>query len=371
MNLVFLVRSIGPTSMPWNDLYGIAVRSRPGLFYPPVVVNRHNSGRRGFSKGVCRGVNRRYINVGVFYALIILVRLARRRRMNRDILLVHVHNPSLSLVAVIAKSISPNIRIVGNLHNDWPHFNIFQRCSLWLLGFVSSAFVTVSEAIVMDIPDRLRSFLQKRGRLFSIRNGIPSEMLDYVYPLDMMQERLRDVVVVARMVPQKNVDMVLRVFSQLKNSHHLIWFSDGPLKERVIDLAEKYGIRDRLVLKGLRPREEVFDTLSRSSVYLACSRWEGIGVANMEAAAMGCFPFLSKIPPHEEIGGVLGIPTFSLESDQEWVEAIDAWLAQDEESRMKEAKRLAHEARRKFDLDETVDQYLDVYRSVYRKSNAG
>jgi glycosyltransferase involved in cell wall biosynthesis len=350
--------------MPWNDLYGLARQLSPGSFYPPIEVGVPVRRRRGFTLTPCRNSVRSYLKSGPFGAFVTLLRLAARNRRRRQNLLVHVHNPSLALIAVLARIFSPNLRIVGNLHNDWPHFNRKQKSSLWLLGRTSAAFITVSEALVSNIPLGLRVSLRKRNALFSIRNGIPSEEFDNAYPVDGMKRRNRDVVVVARMVPQKNVEMILEVFSQLRHADRLIWFGDGPQRADVVELIEQYGIKHRVVLKGIQPRVEVLAALANSSAYLACSRWEGIGVANMEAAAMGCFPFLSKISPHEEIGRLLSISTFPLGGIVQWVDALDAWLAQDEVARMEKAKRLAITAREKCNLVTAVELYLQVYRSL-------
>ena len=72
------------------------------------------------------------------------------------------------------------------------------------------------------------------------------------------------------------------------------------------------GLENRIELRGIQPRRDVFKALSRSSIYIAASKWEGIGVANIEAAALGCWTFLSTIPPHEEIANLLNIPTYTI-----------------------------------------------------------
>lgn len=363
MRCIFLLRSAGPTSMPWNDLYGVARGRDPGILYPPIVIGAQLA-RGSLQYTACGGASRRYINTGLLGGLTTLLRLAAVNRRRGKKLLVHVHNPSLAVIAVAARILSGNVRIVGNLHNDWTRFNLGQKTSLWLLGLCSSAFITVSEAIVQSIPSRLRRSLRKRNVLFSIRNGIPSQELERAYPIGVKQERSRDVVVVARMVPQKNMEMILQVFSQLKHANRLVWFGDGPEREKLLGLAKQLGIESRVVLKGMRPRYEVLKGLAGSEVYLACSRWEGIGVANLEAAAMGCLPFLSKIPAHQEIGRELGIPTFDLLDDRSWVDAIDGFLAEQDEVRTERVAGIARLAREKFVLSGAVDRYLEVYRNL-------
>lgn len=363
MRCIFLLRSAGPTSMPWNDFYGVARTRDPGILYPPIVIGAQLA-HGSVQYAACGGVSRRYINAGPLGGLTTLLKLAASNRRRGEKLLVHVHNPSLSIIAIAARVLTGNVKIVGTLHSDWTRFNLSQKTSLWLLGFFASAFITVSEAIVESVPAKLRESLQKRSVLFSIRNGIPVQELEKSYPITPKQDRSRDVVVVARMVPLKNMELVLQVFSQLKYADRLVWFGDGPERARLLELANKLGIGSRVVLKGMRPRKEVLKGLAGSEVYMSCSRWEGIGVANLEAAAMGCIPFMSKIPAHEEIGRELEIQTFDLMDDRPWIDAIDSYFAESDEVRAERAARIARLARKKFVLSVAVDRYLEVYRSL-------
>jgi hypothetical protein len=61
VRVVYLVRSVGPTSMPWNDLYSTMQRIAPGLTYPPVVVDFAIK-KSALRWTDCRNKQRRYLS---------------------------------------------------------------------------------------------------------------------------------------------------------------------------------------------------------------------------------------------------------------------------------------------------------------------
>ena len=350
--------------MPWNDLYGTARVLFPGVMYPVVVVQPQVARVRwGWEPNGARSL--RHWQAGPLSVMALFRRLYRPRGSVEKTLILHVHNPTLATVALLVKAMCPSIVVVCNLHNEWSGFWFWQRLSLRMLVRLSRATVCVSESIAKTIPSAVRSKLMENDRLRAIRNGIRSVGLDRDYPVERLTaDRAADIVVVARMVPQKNVFFVMRCFAKLKGARRLVWFGDGVQREELEQYARELGVDQRVQWCGVQPRARVFDALRSSSIYLACSKWEGIGVANLEAAALGARPFLSDIAPHREIAGPLGLDTFSLEDEASWVQAMDRFLAEDEETRKRDAVELARKARVLFDLDDSVRAYMDVYREV-------
>lgn len=364
LKILNIVRGVGHTSMPWNDLYGTARGQVPGLMYPLLAI-KPQARRIQRLQASCNGVLRKYFVVNPVGALWFIWRLNRVCANKGKKLVLHVHNPSLAWVACLVRIAMPSVIIVANLHNEWSRFNLFQRLSLLIMSVISHKMICVSEAISYTIPKYIQKYLRNKNALTYIRNGIRSSVLDHKYPIEQLPlQRKADVVVVARMVPQKNIKLILKIFSMLKNANKLVWFGDGVLKHELKEIINSYGIQERVVLHGIQPRDEVFKALSESSAYLACSLWEGIGVANLEAAAMGCRPFLSNIAPHNEITERLDLNTFPLDDPLPWVEAIDNFLANITSTEGESSKQLALRTRRTFDLDNTVRSYISIYNNL-------
>jgi glycosyltransferase involved in cell wall biosynthesis len=364
MKVIHLVRSVGPTSMPWNDLYSTARRIAPGVMYPPAVI--------GFSIGsfarvkwiACHDKMRKYVSCNPFGALGYLWRVYRHEMRHGGTLVIHIHNPVISLVGLAAKLLFPRIKIVGNLHNDWSFFRYPQKIGLYLLANIANRFVSVSYASQDSIPESLRNRLGREGRLDVIHNGIDSKKFGVGEAIVPSIAAESVAIVVARMVNQKNHSFILQLVADTSEIDKLIWFGDGELRPVIEAEIERLGIRSKVELRGRRPRSEVFAALYRGAIYVAASKWEGIGVANLEAAALGCWPFLSKIPPHDEIASLLEIKTFSLSNSGGWRQGIIEYLSKPVAERMEMRKALADKTRRLFDLDSSIARYIDIYREL-------
>lgn len=374
MRVIHLVRSVGPTSMPWNDLYATARRLAPGMMYPPSVISP-GVGLSVLRWSNCRGAMRRYLACNPIGGIGYVVRLYRRSSSANRVLLIHVHNPALSWLALFVKILCPKIRVVGNLHSDWSFLKRRHRLGLNILARISHHFICVSRASMNSVPVRLRARLQREGRLSVIKNGIDSQAME-LYMLERMRQdsasfvRQNDTaVVVARMVEPKNCLFVLRILAATSAISRLVWFGDGIQRKEIESEIIRLGIGQRISLLGNRPRDDVFRELSEDSLYISASKWEGIGVANLEAAALGCWPFLSSIPPHQEIADTLGIGTYPLDDVAKWTEAIEAYLALPILERQAMQSKLSETARRIYDIKNMVAAYINVYRKLGESVN--
>lgn len=346
--------------MPWNDLYYSTRFMYPGSSHIPLQVDRiWGRGKCLWEK--CNRREYRYINSSVVSSVFRVRRIYLKNQKTNSTSIVHIHNPSLFIVAIFIKLICPKIKVIVNLHNDWRFFRFSQKVGLNLLVLVADHVVTVSSAIKSSIPDTRFKKLIKENRLSAIPNGIRlSDFADY----DVTSSRKKVIVIVARMVPQKNCFFAIDILVNSKNTDKLIWIGDGIQRQAILRYAEKRGVATKLDFRGVISRQSVYEILSESSIYIATSKWEGIGVANLEAAALGCIPMLSAIPPHKEIADNLKIDTYSLDESDVWAHEIDRLLecplGQDANSRL-ELSRLVKE---KYSLAFTVQDYINLYNKI-------
>ena len=68
-------------------------------------------------------------------------------------------------------------------------------------------------------------------------------------------------------------------------------------------LAQRLGVGDRVEFRGLVSREEKIRLLQRCAVYLQPSRFEGFGLAGLEAMACGAPVVTSPVGAVPEVGG--------------------------------------------------------------------
>lgn len=372
VNVLLLVRSVGPTSMPWNDLYSTARRIAPGMMYPPAVVD-FGQARNTVRWIKCCEQMRQYVACNPLGALLYIGRLSRRSLMHGRMLIIHIHNPMLALIGVLAKLVFPHIKIVGNLHTDWKYLMLRHKLGLGILARISNRFIAVSCASKNSIPASLKSRMEREGRLAVILNGIdPKQMGSNGSRIDSRSVAVshahnstkKVAIVAARMVSAKNCLFILRVVAHTRVIDRLIWFGDGDLHGEIESEIFRLGIGSRVDLRGCCPRNEVFQAMASGDIYLSASKWEGIGVANLEAAALGCWPFLSKIPPHDEIAAILDIPTFPHSDLSTWVKGIEDYFSLPLDKRLHMRNALAVKARDAFDLEDSVSKYIDLYREL-------
>ena len=123
VRVVHLVRSVGATSMPWNDLYGNGRQIAPGLMHTPIGISM-KSLLTQYSSSSCAGKNRQYIKANPMFVILYIWKLYIRTLHNDGVLIMHVHNPSLFYVAALAKLVFPKLKVISNLHNDWRFFTL-------------------------------------------------------------------------------------------------------------------------------------------------------------------------------------------------------------------------------------------------------
>jgi len=108
-----------------------------------------------------------------------------------------------------------------------------------------------------------------------------------------------EILAVARLVPQKGLDLLLRAFAELDLSCRAGWrvtlVGDGPERDRLQRLALDLAIVDSVVFEGFR--SDPFTFMQRASIFALPSRFEGMPNALLEAMAAGLPAVVSDASP--------------------------------------------------------------------------
>ncbi len=107
------------------------------------------------------------------------------------------------------------------------------------------------------------------------------------------QDPLR-LVALGRLVERKGVDVVVRALAQVPQAHLTVAggpdrsaLGDDPEARRLRELAEEYGVADRLTLTGRVDRQEAARLLASADI-VTCTPWyEPFGIVPLEAMACG------------------------------------------------------------------------------------
>ncbi len=170
---------------------------------------------------------------------------------------------------------------------------------------------------------------------------------------------------VGRLSPQKDFPILLQAFARVRRQvpTRLVILGEGELRPQLEQMAAELGIQSDFDLPGFDPNP--FRYMSRASVFVLSSRYEGLPNALIQAMACGC-PVVSTDcasgPADILDGGKYG----------ELVPVGDADALANAILRVLQGKRktVPPEWLQQFDVDRVVDQYLQILMPAHAGSQS-
>jgi len=172
-----------------------------------------------------------------------------------------------------------------SLGHPWDH--ILHREELGIEA--ATRVIAVSRHLRQQLIDRYHA---EPSKVRVVYNAVrPSDRLERIDP------EKRIVLYVGRLAVMKGVDTFLRAAARVVPSFSDVQFviaGEGPEYERLIQLAARLGIGDRVMFLGKVSEEEREILLAGSSVFVLPSVVETFGIAALEAMAAGVPTIVSK-----------------------------------------------------------------------------
>jgi glycosyltransferase involved in cell wall biosynthesis/2-polyprenyl-3-methyl-5-hydroxy-6-metoxy-1,4-benzoquinol methylase len=165
-------------------------------------------------------------------------------------------------------------------------------------------------------------------------------------------------VTVGRLMPQKDHATLLQALARVTLPWRLEIVGEGEYEAELRALAERLGISSRITWRGYRT--DIPQILAASDIFCFPSRWEGLGLALMEAAAAGIPIIASDLPVFHEIVStdeVVFVPTGYVEA---WAEAVEDALRHPHV-----ALRRAEQVEERIRLTCSVEQMVAAYAQAY------
>ena len=145
----------------------------------------------------------------------------------------------------------------------------------------------------------------------------------------------------------KGLDILLMAFriflEEFGSSTSLILIGDGEDKRTLIDMCTKMGIHRHVVFTGPKWGNEKQDIISSMNVFVHTSRWDGMPISVVEAAALGCPLLVSEAT---NIGGFVRQYNAGLVPDntpESVAKALMAFAKSDLDSISKNAREMVAE----------------------------
>lgn len=327
------------------------------------VISLEQGWHRAFKQLQC------YFNTRGLLTACALPLLARYLRNKRpDVLLSGASH--VNLVAAIARRISKtNIPLVLRASNYpsgnirwWPPFEqLIRRLLRYTVGIVypwADHIIAVSKGVASDI-QRLTGLPDNRVTV--IYNPVvgpeiirqASESVDHVW---VTEAHAPLILAVGRLTVQKDYPTLLRAFAQVRATRaaHLVILGEGRQRHTIEKLVHKLGLDADVAFPG--HVENPFAWMSKASVLVLSSAWEGLPGVLIEALACGCPVVSTDCPsgPREILeDGAIG-PLVPVHDDKALASAI-LMVLKAPPDRMKLRNRSAF-----FSIDTGVEAYLSV-----------
>jgi glycosyltransferase involved in cell wall biosynthesis len=282
---------------------------------------------------------------------VLLARLVRRLRAD----VVHTHLVHADVYGGVAAKLR-GAQLVSTKHNDDPFRTGAFR-------FVERGLAHAADRIVA-ITDALRLFtIEKVGvpaaKVETIHYGLDDLPAPWgVNPPDDVPEGARVLLAVSRLTRQKGVDVAVRALTSLPEDTVLVVLGEGPERARLADLAGELGVAGRVRLPGRVP--DVAAWLERATLLVHPARWEGFGLAVLEAMLAGLPVVAANVSslPELVVDGETGL---LVRPDDP--AALAAGIARAlEQPRLGAAGR--ERARREFSTGRMARKTLDLYRAL-------
>lgn len=169
----------------------------------------------------------------------------------------------------------------------------------------ATSIVSLSRGVKADL---VKNFNIKEEKIQVIYN--PIEVEDIVSasrePVDdfIFDEANKYIITVGRLHEQKNHDMLIRAFENIKDRLNvkLIILGEGPLEQELNSYIEKKDLQKDVFLKGFKSNP--YKYVAKSDLFVLTSNWEGFGHVIVESLSLG-IPVIStdcKSGPREIIG---------------------------------------------------------------------
>jgi GalNAc-alpha-(1->4)-GalNAc-alpha-(1->3)-diNAcBac-PP-undecaprenol alpha-1,4-N-acetyl-D-galactosaminyltransferase len=220
--------------------------------------------------------------------------------------------------------------------------------------------IGVSEGVLRSLP----RLLQKKGA--AIPNPIK---LQTSAENASVQGDGKTIISIGRLEHQKGFDILIAAFAQIRAKYpgwHVDIWGEGSLREDLLkDIAER-GLNGQVKLRGLTKNS--FGELSKSTIFVLPSRFEGFGIVLCEAMACGLAVISSDCPSgpaeiiHHGIDGIL----FPSEDVNALAKALEE-LITDGSKRMA-LGRNARKSVEQFELSHIMAQWDELLRPLQVKN---
>lgn len=250
-------------------------------------------------------------------------------RMHHNYCAVHVHIGS-SACFVIKEAKKFGLFCIAHSHNTNPKLSLLEigfRLFSYPTRYIADYYLACSRQAGVD---RFGKAVVTSNRFSVLNNGI--DVNCYKFSSKSRSSMRRDLGIapeqkaichIGRFSDEKNHEFLLKAFAKCGGGEfdgRLFLIGRGPLRNDMEQLATDLNIRDKVVFLGVR--SDVPDLLMAMDLFVFPSKWEGLGIAAIEAQASGLPCILSPALPDMAVCSPYAYKMDSLNSTTAWAERM-------------------------------------------------
>jgi len=203
-----------------------------------------------------------------------------------------------------------NYKVIIVEHNTYFYKTKFQIFVDKILSLITYKIIGVSKKVTNFV------ILQEKikpTKFITIQNGINLDDINDAkknYNKNKLKQELgfnendKIIINVARLVPQKNHDLLIRAFAKfcmIKKDYKLIIIGAGSQEKNLELLINNLSLSDKVFLLGEKEKDEVYKYYKISDLFVSTSKIEGLSISYLEAIAFGLPLVATKTAGTDEI----------------------------------------------------------------------
>ena len=280
--------------------------------------------------------------------------------------IIHVHLFPAQYWAAFAKFLSfSNIKLIFTEHSTKN-----RRRNNFFTKFIDRIVYTCYNKVIC-ISQSVENELIKLGlpskKITVIENGINLNNFIKVKPIDKSKinskiyQNDKLLIQVSRFGIEKDQKTLIKAMTLLPNNYKLILVGDGDLLEELKSFVITLQIENRIVFLGNRIDIPVL--LASSDLSIQSSKWEGFGIAAVEAMAIGKPVIASDVPGLSEVVYNAGL-LFKCGDYNELAKIISDILSDSNQERYRYISELCKSRSFKYDINFMIDKYISQYQNL-------
>jgi glycosyltransferase involved in cell wall biosynthesis len=283
--------------------------------------------------------------------------------------ILHAHLPHAAWLARWSRLAAPVRVVVDTLHSSSTGSigrQLGYRFSDWLTDEVTAVSRAVADT-------HLAAFMASRiavlpnGVCVETRRSDPALRAALRHELSVNQEFLW--LTAGRLDPVKNYPTLLSAIAQLPQQARLVIAGSGPLQTELLALSTNLGLESRIRFLGFK--QDVRKWMHAADAFVLSSRWEGLPMALLEAAACALPAVATDVPGTREVvvHGQTGwlAPAGDASALATAMIAMMEWPVEQRSAMGERARQYVVDH---FGLDAVLDRWETLYRDLLQRSPA-